>query len=278
MEDLNIEWTRANTQLFIELLKEHPCLWQLKNKNYKNKTVRSRSLDAMTKQLMGTMNCLITPAIIMKKLHTLRSQFRRELKQIKTSQKSGTGTNDLYVPKLWCYDALAFLGDGDTPRDSTLNLDEVTAQESASDEANRETSDEGEGEVAGVDTPSVTPPALPHTSSRSPTTVSPVGYPTFSSTHGSAHTAIPSLCSTSLANFNSARVVVSPTISPASADSASSSPRATKRRRKNRDSNPAEEVIRRALQEIASFRSSYESEPNLDYGFRNDVLCFKILD
>ena len=42
---------------------------------------------------------------------------------MKTSQKSGAGTDDLYFPRLWCYDALAFLGDEDTPRDSTSNLD-----------------------------------------------------------------------------------------------------------------------------------------------------------
>ena len=71
------------------------------------------------------MNCVITPEIIMKKLHTLRGQYHREMKEMKISQKSGEGTDDLYLPRLWCYDALAFLGDGDTPRDSTLNLDEL---------------------------------------------------------------------------------------------------------------------------------------------------------
>ena len=44
---------------------------------------------------------------------------------MKTSQKPGAGTDDLYLPRLWCYDALAFFGDGDTPPDSTSNLDEL---------------------------------------------------------------------------------------------------------------------------------------------------------
>ena len=63
--------------------------------------------------------------MIMKKLHTMRGQHRQEVKERKTSQKSGAGTDDLYLPRLWCYNVLAFLGDGDTPRDSTSNLDEL---------------------------------------------------------------------------------------------------------------------------------------------------------
>ena len=68
---------------------------------------------------MSKINGIIPPEIIMKKLHTLRGQYRREMKEMKTLQKSGAGTDDLYLPRLWCYDALAFLGDGDTPLDST---------------------------------------------------------------------------------------------------------------------------------------------------------------
>ena len=120
----NIEWTRSNTQQFIEVLKKHPCVWQKRNKNYRNKAMRRISLNAVTKQLMGTMNCLLTPEMIMKKLHTLRGQYRREVREIKTSQKSGADTDDLYQPRLWCYDALAFLDAKHTPLDSTSNLDE----------------------------------------------------------------------------------------------------------------------------------------------------------
>ena len=123
MAEQNIEWTRSNTLQFIEVLEKHPCLWQKRNKNYKNKAIRRVSLNAITKQLMGTMNCLLTPDMIVKKLHTLRGQYRREVK-IMTSQKSGADKDNLHPPRLWCYDALAFLDAEDTPLDSTSNLDE----------------------------------------------------------------------------------------------------------------------------------------------------------
>ena len=62
----------------------------------------------------------------MKKLHTLKSQFRKEMKDFKASHKSGAGTDDLYeyVSKLWCFDAFRFLADGEMPRGATSNLDE----------------------------------------------------------------------------------------------------------------------------------------------------------
>ena len=63
--------------------------------------------------------------MIMKKLHTLRGQYHREVKEMKTSQKSGAATDDLYLTRLWCYHTLAFLGDRDTPPDSTSNIDEL---------------------------------------------------------------------------------------------------------------------------------------------------------
>ena len=124
MSESNFQWTRAITLQFIDLLKQHPCLWQVKNDNYKNKIVRNSSLAAIIKALNENMNCEATQSDVMKKLHTLRSQFRKEMKDFKTSQKSGAGTDDLHVPKLWCFDALRFLTDGDVPRDATSNLDE----------------------------------------------------------------------------------------------------------------------------------------------------------
>ena len=124
MTEQNFEWTCWNTQQFIDLIREHPCLWQVRNTNYENKTVMSVSLNTLTKQFTSPINCVITSEMIMKKLHTLRGQYRREVEEMKTLQKSGASTDHLYLSILWCY-ALAFLSDGDTTWDSTSNLDEL---------------------------------------------------------------------------------------------------------------------------------------------------------
>lgn len=54
----------------------------------------------------------------------MRSSYRKELKKIKESTKSGSGTDEVYQPKLWYFDSLRFLNDQETPRQSRSNIDE----------------------------------------------------------------------------------------------------------------------------------------------------------
>uniref|UniRef100_A0A6P7H568 Uncharacterized protein LOC114346252 n=1 Tax=Diabrotica virgifera virgifera TaxID=50390 RepID=A0A6P7H568_DIAVI len=74
---------------FIELYKSFPCLWQVKNKDYKNKETVTR------------------------KINSLRTVYRKELKKVKASATSGTGEEDIYKPSLWYFDLLEFLSDQD---------------------------------------------------------------------------------------------------------------------------------------------------------------------
>lgn len=72
----------------------------------------------------------VTQEELMKKIHTLRSQFRKEMKDKKASQTSAATAADTdgpYVPKLWCFDDLMFLtfADDDVlPEDIAIKLDE----------------------------------------------------------------------------------------------------------------------------------------------------------
>ncbi|KAK8371872.1 hypothetical protein O3P69_011859 [Scylla paramamosain] len=45
------------------------------------------------------------------------------MRQIENSRKSGAGTDDVYSPKLWCFDELSFLNDGGITRTSQSNID-----------------------------------------------------------------------------------------------------------------------------------------------------------
>ena len=123
-EEGNLEWTKQHTTYFIELLENYPCLWRVKCSEYKNKQLRASAVKEMCAGLANKMNCSIKGEHIMKKLHTLRSQYRKEMKAVRASQKSGAATEDVYVPKLWCFDLLKFLDEGDVIRQSTSNLDE----------------------------------------------------------------------------------------------------------------------------------------------------------
>ncbi|KAK8388417.1 hypothetical protein O3P69_020418 [Scylla paramamosain] len=45
------------------------------------------------------------------------------MREIENSRKSGAGTDDVYSPKLWCFDELSFLNDGGITRTSQSNID-----------------------------------------------------------------------------------------------------------------------------------------------------------
>lgn len=120
-----LSWTKPHTMYFIELLKQYPCLWRKKSKNFKNKRARSDALTSMGLKLSAKMRCVVTNVDITKKLHTLKTQYQREKKAVqKESRESGAGSGEVYKPKLWCFNELDFF-DSDIIPVSSFNLDDV---------------------------------------------------------------------------------------------------------------------------------------------------------
>nr|CAD7417682.1 unnamed protein product [Timema poppensis] len=52
-----------------------------------------------------------------KKLNSLRTNFRKELKKMKDSKKSGAGAEEVYESILWYFDSMKFLINQETPSD-----------------------------------------------------------------------------------------------------------------------------------------------------------------
>lgn len=121
-----MEWTRTAATAFIDLLKSHPCLWKVKCPTYKNKDIKNSAYEKMKRDL-SVLGYTVTQDEIRKKINTLRAQYRKERNQVIRSRRTGSGTEDIYVPKLWCYTLLSFLDEGDVCRDSANTLDEVSA-------------------------------------------------------------------------------------------------------------------------------------------------------
>lgn len=118
--DAEQKWSRENTSMLIHLLRRHECLWNNKSPDYKNRQMRHLALEEIKNALEKSSTNDIT-----KKIHTIRTQFRRELKELITSRKSGA--EDIYVPKLWCFEDLRFLQDDNVPlpRSCICNLEEI---------------------------------------------------------------------------------------------------------------------------------------------------------
>ncbi|XP_050548015.1 uncharacterized protein LOC126909621 [Daktulosphaira vitifoliae] len=113
---------------FVSKYKDLKCLWDIRCKDYSN---RDKKKDAYSELLV--VYKLIKPDAsiddVKKKINTLRSNFRKELKKIHESKRSGAGADDIYQPSSWLFEELAFLADLEKPVDSTSSINDDTNNE-----------------------------------------------------------------------------------------------------------------------------------------------------
>lgn len=105
---------------FINSYHLHTCLWNTKAKEYSDRNQAYEDLVKKCKEKFPNAN----KDFVVKKIHTMRCSFRRELKKVINSLRSGSGTDEVYVPSLWYYDLLSFIADSEMPRKGTSNIDE----------------------------------------------------------------------------------------------------------------------------------------------------------
>jgi hypothetical protein len=117
------KWRDDHTQLVLDLLSNHECLWNVKSENYSNRNIRDKALEEMVKQLNIPD---LTREDVKLKIKSIRSRYSSELAKILKSEKSGAGRDDIYAPKLfWFKQADLFLRSVCTPR---LSSTKVTKQ------------------------------------------------------------------------------------------------------------------------------------------------------
>ena len=63
---------------------------------------------------------------VKKKVDSIRASFRKELRRVRDSKRSGLSADDVYKPTLWYFGLLLFTAGQDIPRRSKSNLEEET--------------------------------------------------------------------------------------------------------------------------------------------------------
>lgn len=106
---------------FIELYKNEPCLWHNKSKEYHDREMKLEAYKNLLEKIKEV-DSKATIDTVKSKINTIRCTFKKELIKVKSSQKSGSGVDDIYVPKLWYYNLLQFLTDQEEPRASRSNI------------------------------------------------------------------------------------------------------------------------------------------------------------
>ncbi|XP_050343491.1 uncharacterized protein LOC126769002 [Nymphalis io] len=93
---------------FILTFETLPVLWDTKNPHYTNKYRRNKALAKLVPILKKT-KPIATIQDVKKKINSIRSNYRRELRKIIASQRPGAKESDVYKPKIWYFPYLNFL-------------------------------------------------------------------------------------------------------------------------------------------------------------------------
>ena len=116
------EWPKNNVIVLILGVRSHSNLWNVFDKTYKDRVKKESAWEEIKQELNEEGNNY-TIEELKKKWNILRTQYRKEQKLVINSKKSGSGTNDLYVPKFAYFEDLQFLNDGEIQRDSITSMD-----------------------------------------------------------------------------------------------------------------------------------------------------------
>ncbi|XP_063585353.1 uncharacterized protein LOC134762737 [Penaeus indicus] len=122
---------------FIDIYRKHVALWKVKSKEYSNRNLRNKGIDELHGKLQE-LDPHCTRDDVMKKINSLRSSFRRELRKHESSKKSGNATDDIYTPTLWYFEDMMFICDQEMPRESTSNMESVNEESVAEPPADDE--------------------------------------------------------------------------------------------------------------------------------------------
>lgn len=77
-------WSTENTISLIKMLRETPCLWDKNCRDYKNRGKKKDEMQRLADEYK------MSYSDMEKKIHNLKTQFRREHKKLRASQRSGS--------------------------------------------------------------------------------------------------------------------------------------------------------------------------------------------
>lgn len=108
---------------FIEILRGEICLWNTKSRDYHDRDKREAAYQKLLHKLKEY-EPKADKESVKRKINNLRSAYRKELRKVNISMRSGASTDEVYVPKLWYFHIFTFLNDMEIPRQSCSSMDD----------------------------------------------------------------------------------------------------------------------------------------------------------
>lgn len=123
---------------FIDLYRTFPELWKIKSDVYMNRIKKDAAYEKMVEK-MKEIDPKANRDLVRAKINSLRTSYRRELKKVKASQKSGAGIDDIYEPSLWYFNDIDFLRDQESQMEGIYTLECLDGVVDVVEETNDET-------------------------------------------------------------------------------------------------------------------------------------------
>lgn len=106
---------------FIECYEKNKALWDVTSSEYKIREKKNYGYRELLK-IFKNIKQDATIDDVKKKINSLRSNYRRELRKLKQKQ-SEAGTDDIYQSSVWWFDKMNFLEYLGKPLESIYSLD-----------------------------------------------------------------------------------------------------------------------------------------------------------
>lgn len=108
---------------FLGKYREFPCLWKMNKKDYTNQNLK---IERTTNYLHCVRQFIQMPYrdFVIKKIES----FRKELKKVEDSKRSGRSADDIRTPTLWYYHLPGFTVDQNLPTESVGNFNNIKGE------------------------------------------------------------------------------------------------------------------------------------------------------
>lgn len=101
---------------FILVLETLPEVWDSSNEYSLNKVKRANAYEQLL-EIFKKIKPGATTKDVIAKINSLKSNYRKELKKITDSKRSGAAAENVYKPKSWVFHMLKFLNKNEKPID-----------------------------------------------------------------------------------------------------------------------------------------------------------------
>ncbi|XP_022231441.2 uncharacterized protein LOC111080260 [Drosophila obscura] len=95
---------------FLEQYSQLPQLWDFESSEYKDQRCKAAAYASLL-EVYHEIDAEATVDAMRRKINSMRTCYRRELRRVKESKKWALKPEDIHVPQLWYFDALNFLHD-----------------------------------------------------------------------------------------------------------------------------------------------------------------------